>query len=495
MDPASRIIASENAKGGKTEARTAVPWWVGRILWCDKCGHGTKLEVDDLKRAHWVDTKDLNVVRIRCLKCKAEIEVTGGLELKHLTIGQLEERSEHGDPQAAAKISGAIHIVMDLALNAPNTTRGKVALAFLLRRFIPEFFASSAWRLTRRRPCQLSPEWMAISEKALSDKILALRIRGGGATPLLVKERELVGAEYQEAKERCLATKHILWPRRLSMTEQVRYGLLSASDKALIEICERGTPREFLEGLLLPRLEKKYPDLEALKKGDPRLFSLYFRRKHRPKIKVSGALRSDCRNHWHRTVAPNLERTGRFGKARKSLRDRCLPYRTSVAAMESALVVKSAKIAACKPHKWIEWAPGLIPAYVRTPWGAPRNSKGVCFCIQCGKREEHEAAHLERMLQINLERNNALESLDEAKIRAFAWKWHRRRLSEDPQEFWWQIAEAITIRPPRPKLSSITIHRLHSRLAAELGKDWEAGCRERLARRGSKRMRSDQGES
>ena len=78
-----------------------------------------------------------------------------------------------------------------------------------------------------------------------------------------------MGAEYQEAKERCLATKHILWPRRLSMTEQVRYGLLSASDKALIEICERGTPREFLEGLLLPRLEKKYPDLEALKKGGP----------------------------------------------------------------------------------------------------------------------------------------------------------------------------------------------------------------------------------
>jgi hypothetical protein len=486
-NPAPCIVAAGNAKSAKTETVRARCWWVDRILWCEDCSWAGKLEVDDPKRPNWVLTGCCNVVRFRCADCHAEIEITGGEEFQYLTVGQLRERAKHGDPQAAPKLGSAIHRVIDWAVNAPSTTRGKVALAFLLGRFILEFFASSAWRLTGKRSCQLGRQWTAFFERALADKTVERRTRGGGTTPVLLREDELVKADYEDAKYRCLATRHILWPQALSMAQQVRAGLLSATDKALIEIYERGTALEYMEAVLLPRLENRYPDMETLKRGDTRLYKLYKGRDHKPEKKVAGALRSDYRNDWKRTVAPILRRTGRFRKAAKSPRSLDRAYQHAVSAAENDAILQDAKIVACKGHEWVEYAPG-IPSYVCRPSHlknpkALRNPRGECICLKCGKRERHDGVELERMLQINLERNDALESLDEAKIRAFAWKWHGRRLSEDRKVFWWQLAEAITLRPPRPQLSPSTDRRLRAKLAVELGEDWQLRCREKLKSR------------
>jgi hypothetical protein len=454
-------IEPENPKGEEAKAGRAIAWWGGQELWCDHCGYGAKLEADDAKHRNWMHTGDFNVVRFRCLNCKAE------MELSQRALSQLKKRAELGDVQAAAEVCGSIRMVIDWACNASNTTRGKVALAFLLGRFISEYFADSAWRPTTRRPCQHAPEWMAVLERSFADRLVPRRKRGGGATPLLLAEMEAVLSDYQHAKTRAEGMQP-LWSQHVSLTIQVRCGLLSASDRAPIEICERGTPMEWLEGLLLPRLEAKYSNPASLKRDDPKLFDLLDRQMGKEGITLSAALRRACRRDW-KTVAPRLWQTRCLGTVRESFKNR---YRDAIAAEKKAEAAKNAKIAACKRnnkgHIWVIDLETRIPDYVIRRSHA-ENPKGECVCVKCGERVKYEDAKEKGMFLMDLERNAALACCDEKKIRAWAWKWKKWRLPEDPREFWTATAESIKTRPPRPPFPRSVSDKLEAKLAAELG--------------------------
>ena len=265
----------ENSKSEEAKSGTTIAWWVGQELWCDDCGYGARLEADDAKHPNWMHTGDVNVVRFSCLNCKAE------MELSQRALNQLKKRAELGDAQAAAEMCGSIRMLIDWACNASNTTRGKVALAFLLGGFIPKFVAHSAWRLTAMRPIKFAPkpEWMAVRERSFGftrgrpgtegrgrraaaasrarrGSVVSREQLDGGASPLLLAEWNAVQSDYLRARIRAEGLQP-LRSQPVSVAKQARAGLLSQTDKVLIEIYEKGNPKERLEVLLLPRIEEK----------------------------------------------------------------------------------------------------------------------------------------------------------------------------------------------------------------------------------------------
>ena len=205
-----------------------------------------------------------------------------------------------------------------------------------------------------------------------------------------------------------------------------------------------------------------------MKRENLKLFNLLDGQMAKEVITLSAALRRACRKHW-KTVAPHLWPTRCLGTVRESFKNR---YRAAIAADKKAEAANNAKIVACKRnlkgHIWITDPETRIPGYVIRRSHA-ENSKGECMCVKCGERVKYEDAKEKGMFLMNLERTAAFGRCDEKKIRDWAWKWHKWRLPEDPQEFWTAIAESIKARPPRPPFSRSVNNKLEAKLAAELG--------------------------